>query len=411
MSAEELHLGVAEVLPRDELYKLRATYFPLGKIGGRPSWLNPVQVPTAGDLKCEVCEKSMSFVIQLYAVSPNDPAQAFHRYLYVFVCRNGECSQQNKSGNVKVLRQQLPRKSPYHGESPLDPHIEVEDRKEFDGGEKSSKLCNTCGVRAGSKCGKCSTWYCSKDHQVIDWRAGHKEQCGKSAEAKLENNMEDECNATKYSVFAAPPPNPFLFKEFGLKIIKDYVPKVDLAPIPDNKSDPAAGDDEDSDESDEDDEESEDFKREQQDQYEQLMEKLKQDGLDDPSANGLADTVHNEQRDRYFKRFSRLVQRCPDQVLRYARNKQPLRPSDHSNMDSPVPKCESCGAERTFEFQLMPHLLSLMEVDTLETSVDWATVCVYTCSKACSTARNGFLFEHAVKHDFIETRTQPEGED
>jgi hypothetical protein len=54
MSAEELHLAVAEVLPKDELYKLRAIYFPVGKIGGRPAWLNPVKVPKAEDLKCGV---------------------------------------------------------------------------------------------------------------------------------------------------------------------------------------------------------------------------------------------------------------------------------------------------------------------------------------------------------------------
>jgi hypothetical protein len=89
-------------------------------------------------------------------------------------------------------------------------------------------------------------------------------------------------SATKYSVSAnkssIAPSNPFLFQEFGLKVIKDYVPKADLAPI---AADVKVADDEESDDSDEDDEreESEDFKREQQSQYEQLMEKLRQDGV------------------------------------------------------------------------------------------------------------------------------------
>lgn len=72
-----------------------------------------------------------------------------------------------------------------------------------------------------------------------------------------------------------------MFPEFGLKILKDYVSKVDLIPITDMTTGQPSADDEDS-ESDEDDderEESEDFKREQQSQYEQLMEKLKQDGV------------------------------------------------------------------------------------------------------------------------------------
>lgn len=48
----------------------------------------------------------------------------------------------------------------------------------------------------------------------------------------------------------------------------------------------------------------------------------------------------------------------------------------------------------------MPHLLSLMDVDVPGASIDWATVCVYTCSASCSTLPNGFLNEFATKHDF-----------
>jgi hypothetical protein len=48
----------------------------------------------------------------------------------------------------------------------------------------------------------------------------------------------------------------------------------------------------------------------------------------------------------------------------------------------------------------MPHLLSLMEVDALGASIDWATVFVYTCSKSCDTEKKGFVEEFLWKQDF-----------
>jgi pre-rRNA-processing protein TSR4 len=111
--------------------------------------------------------------------------------------------------------------------------------------------------------------------------------------------------------------------------------------------------------------------------------------------------MENEKRDRYFKRFMRVVGRRPDQVMRYARHSQPLRPSDHVKLASDIPNCEMCGGKRSFELQLMPHLLSLMDVDSLKASIDWATVCVYTCAASCDTSKKGFAQEFLTKQDFM----------
>lgn len=83
-----------------------------------------------------------------------------------------------------------------------------------------------------------------------------------------------DISAKKFSISAIPASNPFLFREYGLKIIKDYVPRSELTPF----SGIDHTNNEDSEEDDtEDDEESEDFQREQQSQYEELMEKLRSD--------------------------------------------------------------------------------------------------------------------------------------
>jgi hypothetical protein len=70
--------------------------------------------------------------------------------------------------------------------------------------------------------------------------------------------------------------------------------------------------------------------------------------------------MRNVNRDHHFERFSRVVDRNPTQVLRYARHKQPLRPSDYIELIYNIPKCP-CGSARSFEFQVhkKEHLNSL----------------------------------------------------
>lgn len=41
-----------------------------------------------------------------------------------------------------------------------------------------SKTCYVCGISAPSHCTKCKVNYCSRVHQVHDWKNGHKETCG-----------------------------------------------------------------------------------------------------------------------------------------------------------------------------------------------------------------------------------------
>jgi hypothetical protein len=54
MAAEQVGLGVPDFIDECDLYKLQSHYFPIGKIGGKPAWLDPLNVPTTDDLKCEV---------------------------------------------------------------------------------------------------------------------------------------------------------------------------------------------------------------------------------------------------------------------------------------------------------------------------------------------------------------------
>ncbi|RLN73335.1 hypothetical protein BBJ28_00018047 [Nothophytophthora sp. Chile5] len=87
-----------------------------GKVGGRPSWLCPSSgsLPSTEQLACSECRTPLSFLLQVYCPL-DEQSDAFHRSLYVFVCRAAGCSQQ---GDGKAFRLQLPRENAFYaGES------------------------------------------------------------------------------------------------------------------------------------------------------------------------------------------------------------------------------------------------------------------------------------------------------
>lgn len=58
--AEPVTLGFPVVIEPNYLYSLRSQYLPLGKIGGKPSWLNPIKIPSSEHFECKVLNKSLS---------------------------------------------------------------------------------------------------------------------------------------------------------------------------------------------------------------------------------------------------------------------------------------------------------------------------------------------------------------
>ncbi|SOV13053.1 conserved Plasmodium protein, unknown function [Plasmodium sp. gorilla clade G2] len=78
----------------------------VSKIGGKPFWLDRINLPDEKEFNCSVCNNMMVFLLQIYA--PLDKlGNCFHRCLYVFICIH--CGDQ-----AKCFRTQLPRNNPFY---------------------------------------------------------------------------------------------------------------------------------------------------------------------------------------------------------------------------------------------------------------------------------------------------------
>ncbi|GAW79302.1 hypothetical protein, conserved [Plasmodium gonderi] len=78
----------------------------ISKVGGKPFWLDRVNVHPEKDFHCVICNNLMSFLLQIYAPIEN-VGNCFHRCIYLFICL--PCGNQ-----IKCFRTQLPRNNPFY---------------------------------------------------------------------------------------------------------------------------------------------------------------------------------------------------------------------------------------------------------------------------------------------------------
>ncbi|XP_076440718.1 programmed cell death protein 2-like [Babylonia areolata] len=337
---------------------LDSHYFP-SKVGGKPAWLSLKPLPPTERLLCSKCGSNLAFLMQVYSPREKPEEDAFHRTLFLFVCRNSGCCSANDGENFVVLRSQLPRINQFF--SPDPPPDDPSEWNDFQqSASKYQALCAVCGCQGTKRCGQChSVSYCGKDHQTRHWKAGHKKVCGKSVP-----------QGTVDIVVSG-----VTFPEFDLEMEEeDYTPDKSV-------------------------------KDEEQalQEYEQCVSAM--------STHQAADTQFSDQElegmatqesedDKQFKKFKKRVALYQDQVLRYCKGGEPLWVSiKHQAKEADIPDC-SCGAPRQFEFQVMPQLLNYLGVDDKDgNSLDWGTLCVYTCRDSCAIGNN-YVTEFLWKQDF-----------
>jgi hypothetical protein len=157
---------------------------------------------------------------------------------------------------------------------------------------------------------------------------------------------------------------------------------------------------------------------------------------------------------RAFLSFTRRLKRAPGQVARYAYGGSPMwsvpppppTNKQHQNQQqqkrnikaktnksqknsTPLPAIMNCvcGAERVFEFQILPSLLHVLDVDGHATKdsdeddvmdlidkggMNWGVIAVYSCSMSCDESREEFIIvQNAVDETPILRKKMETGDD
>ena len=314
----------------------------------------------------------MSFMIQVYAPHDDDAdphPQAFHRTLYVFVCKSGECWTNHSryvkslgSNDVqpqvnlpaKIIRSQLPRVNSFY--PPLAPEV-VEPG--YSSHVSLSPSCVLCSLAGSKTCGQCrSVQYCSRRCQKLDWPA-HKLSCGAVTTTAVSSEIEQ-------------------LKRHAASII-NYEKEFTIQS--EEESEIAA-------------------EKEGKDQDVQTALMGREDTARGLEGEGVESEEIMEEAfagqvkgDASFLSFQKRLDIAPDQILRYDRGSIPLELRSKSSPVSVVPvasRCSRCDAPTTYECSIMSQLLHYLQEFTL----DFAMLHCFTCSADCpSSAGENYVAE------------------
>jgi pre-rRNA-processing protein TSR4 len=221
-------------------------------------------------------------------------------------------------------------------------------------------------------CGKChNEYYCSREHQLVDWSlAGHKQAC-----CQLLSDTQ--------------------LQEIAAKRQKYVFSEKEIVSEPEGQG--ADGEEE---------EAQKQYQKEQSGGSTEVRALV-------PAGDEIYENTEVDV-DEAFLKFQLRVQLYPEQVIRYTRTEyghvdaEPLWVSDKGKLDPKVdvPACLACGADRTFEFQILSTLLNYLGVSHVATdSLDWGSLYVYTCKENCPTQTN-YIEELLWKQDFSEEGVQ-----
>ncbi|KAL2079605.1 hypothetical protein ACEWY4_025349 [Coilia grayii] len=337
----------------DNNKKTRSTFYT-SKIGGEPDKLPAVCLMCPS---CSLCKSPLIHVVQVYCPLDTSP---YHRTINVFACTNTDCH--GKCDGWKVLRSQC-----------LESDV-----------KSSTEAAGAQQVSAVQEAPMFSTDWCD---DADDW--GVEEECGETwTTSQTQTLQTTSMSATK----AAPDVSSQLQSLSISTVEEDSQPKgpafkpfyISVVEESDFTRDTGM-------------EHAQELLREYEQREGATMMELGDCGGGGEEKYEKAEARHG---DAVFSGFMKKVSLCPEQVLRYYRNGSPLFISKPMlDLKQMVPPCSYCGSGRTFEFQLMPALVTLLctSDDNSELAVEFGTVLVYTCHSSCwKSGSNSPMEEFAV---------------
>lgn len=356
-------------------------------LGGYPTWLDSTRTPPAALAKCKVCNGYLSLLLQLNA----DLQQYFpsdERRLHVLCCRKKQCSK--KIGSVRAFREV--RK----------PEVKERKAKQSTGSQDANPVQDLGSALFGG--------------------TGQPSTGGGANPFSMSNSSAQPTNpfsslASPSTLAALPPQRPVDDPQPLTETFADKL-KIGSEPGPRSTSDTAT----------------EPWPEQSQfpppfpslylDAYPEELEKepvaavkaessRTQYDLDDSGSGGGAEKdMFESSLDKTFQKFSDRIAQNPEQVLRYEFKGEPLLysgtddvasrfvvPHGKSGAVKGIPRCESCGAQRVFELQLVPGLIYELEKDEamdLEDGMEWGTVILATCVNNCGEVGNVLFREEWV---------------
>ena len=303
--------------------------FP-SKIGGLPVWLMPLSNNIDESFFLCSCGEYLSFLLQLY--SPlEEKTNSFHRMIYVFFCQ--KCWK--KKDLVKVLRLNLPENSSfYDGEDILDISKIINDEKAKKINEQLTRfMIDEYFISTAQEKKEASKLY-------INFYSNAEEKSIASSDSSNNIDKDEEEEIIFNNVKEE--------KEYD-NMLKNYL-----------KENPGVN-----------------------------IDKVEEES-DEEKENDNIDLSNN---DIILSLFTKVVNFDKKQVIRYYRNNfYPLWFTQEKMLSTKKTKCNNCGGDVVFEFQIMPYLFLIEPKIAFN---DIGTIVIYTCKNCCdSKIEGGFVEEH-----------------
>ncbi|KKA28854.1 hypothetical protein TD95_000264 [Thielaviopsis punctulata] len=360
-------------------------------LGGIPEWIDAAQPPSAALARCKVCKDMMVLLLQLDAHLP-DRFAGHDRRLFIFVCRRTQC--RRKPGSIRALRSvRVAKDAP----PVVDALAKPDDKKPVE----TNKVVTSTGLgeslfgakglgggaAAGNPFGANPFAKPGAGAAPVNPFAKKQEETAQKGPAPVDQDKIKKAAEALPATFAEklalnnpvaekPRAAPTPAEPWPTTLPKAYptlymdAEYETLDPTPEMKL-PAHA----------------------------KIEKMEIEEAGPSSGSGSKEdqSAFESVMDATFQRFADRMAQNPEQVIRYEFAGTPLLYSaddavgklfasgeDGEEKGRGMPRCDECGAPRTFEVQITPYAITELEADEMSLDgMDWGTIIVGVCTKDC----------------------------